>query len=148
MKQNQNTLKSEKAIFDGKVFFFDLKTAKNGKSYLIITQSKPVEDEKYERIKMILFEEEIQDFTNALTEVLKDFKPQDKNAVSKEYIAKLRENYPMAFQPWTKEEEELLITLFNEGKAISNLSTALQRQEGAITARLNKLGLLQASTAA
>lgn len=148
MKQNQNTLNSEKVIFDGKVFFLDLKAAKNGRRYLVITQSKPIEDEKYERTKMFLFEEEIQDFSKALTNVLKDFKPGKNNGVSDAYVAKLREVYPMAFQPWTKEDEELLIALFNEGKTISELSTSFRRQEGAITARLNKLGLLETSTAA
>lgn len=147
MKQNQNTLNSEKAVFDGKVFFFDLKEARNGSKYLVITQSKPVEDEKYERIRMILFEEEIQQFNASLTEVLKDFKPQ-KGRPSETYINELRKTYPMAFQPWTKENEELLISMHNEGKDIPTIAKALQRQEGAIKARLNKLGLIESTLAA
>ena len=57
MKQNQNTLHSQKVILDGTAFFLDLKEAKNGKNYLLITQTKPVDDQRYERIKMVLFDE-------------------------------------------------------------------------------------------
>ena len=148
MNQNQNTLHSEKVLLDGKSFFLDLKEAKNGRSYLVITQTKPVEDEKYERIKMILFEKEIQKFSEALKNTLEHFTPKEKATPSDAYIAKLRETHPMAFHPWAKEDEELLIALFNDGKTIQELSTDLKRQEGAITARLTKLGLIQTTNAA
>ena len=152
MNQNQNTLHSEKVLLDGKSFFLDLKEAKNGTSYLVITQTKPVEDEKYERIRMIIFEEEIQKFNQALQNTLEHFTPSEKTKSSSKpsdaYIAKLRETHPMAFQPWTKEEEELLIALFNENKSIPDISAAMKRQEGAITSRLKKLGLIQVTTAA
>lgn len=150
MNQNQNTLHTEKVLLDGKSFFLDLKESKNGKSYLVITQTKPVEDEKYERIKMILFEGEIQKFNEALKNTLEHFTPKEKTRTppTDAYIAKLRETHPMAFQPWTKEDEELLIALFNEGKNTQELSAGLRRQEGAINARLTKLGLIQAASAA
>ncbi len=148
MKRNQNTLDSKQVILNGKAFFLDLKESKNGKSYLVITQSKPIEDEKYERIKMILFEGEIAKFCNALNSIIENFPPKADTSPSEEYIAKVRQTYPMAFQPWTKENEELLIALFNEGKEIPALASALQRRNGAITARLTKLGLIEKATAA
>ncbi len=147
MKQNQNTINSEKVLLDGKVFFFDLKEAKNGNKYLAITQSKPVEDDNFERIKMILFENEIEAFNEAMSKVLKDFKPRWRKP-TEAYITELRKKHPMAFQPWSKENEELLISMYNEGKDIPALALALQRQEGAIRARLNKLGLIEKSAAA
>ncbi len=148
MKQNQNTLHTEKVILNGKAFFLDLKQAKNGKSYLVITQTKPIEDEKYERIKMILFEEELQKFSTALKNTLEHFTPSKDTRPTDAYIAKLRETHPMAFQPWTKEDEELLITMFNEGRNTKELSKSFKRKESAITARLSKLGLIQSTSAA
>lgn len=148
MKQIQNTLHTEKVILNEKAFFIDLKEATNGRSYLVITQSKPIEDEKYEKTKMLLFEEEIEVFQTALNNLLTHFTPKDTNEERATYIAKVRETYPMAFQPWAKEDEELLIALFNEDKTIEDLAKALQRREGAITARLDKLGLTKTATAA
>ena len=148
MKQNQNTLHSEQVVFNGKAFFMDLKEAANGRSYLVLTQSKPIEDEKYEKTKMLLFEEEILEFSTALNKLLENFKPKEGKEAKDAYVAKIRETYPMAFQPWTKEEEELLITLFNEGKTNTDLVKALQRREAAITARLSKLGLIEKASAA
>jgi len=141
MKQNQNTLHSEKLLLENKTFFLDLKKAKNGNSYLTITQSKRMEDEQYERIKIVLFEEELQAFNTAFAKVLEAFKPNPGTVNREEYIAKIRKNYPMAFHPWAKEEEELLIAMFNEGKEKRVIAGALRRQESAIIARLMKLGL-------
>lgn len=148
MKQNQNTLHTEKVILNEKAFFMDLKEAANGRSYLVITQSKPIEDEKYEKTKMLLFEEEIEVFQTALNNLLANFQPKETDDNRAAYIAKIRESYPMAFQPWTKEDEELLIALFNENKTIEDLASALKRRAGAITARLEKLGLTKTATAA
>ena len=148
MKQNQNTLHSEKVLLDGKSFFLDLKKAKNGTSYLIITQTKPIEDQKYERIKMILFENEINQFNKALAGIVENFTPSQKPSGREAYIAKIRQSYPMAFHPWTKEDEEVLISLFNEGNSISVIAKGLQRQDSAIKARLEKLGLIETASAA
>lgn len=148
MKQNQNTLHSEKVLLDGKSFFLDLKKAKNGTSYLVITQAKPMEDQKYERIKMILFEEEINQFNNAFAGIVNNFTPSQKPSNREAYIAKIRETHPMAFYPWSKEDEEVLIALFNEGKSIPEIAKGLQRQDGAIKARLEKVGLIETANAA
>jgi len=148
MKQNQNTLHTERVIFNDKAFFMDLKEAANGRSYLVLTQSKPIEDEQYEKTKILLFEEEILEFSTTLNKLLENFKPQEGKEAKDAYVAKVRQTYPMAFQPWTKEEEQLLIALFNEGETNAALAKKMQRREGAITARLIKLGLMEKASAA
>ena len=152
MKQHSNTLSTQKVLLQSKMYFLDLKEAKNGATYMVVTQSKPLDDDKYERVKMIFFEDEIQKFKLALNELTKDFTPSEKSnnkrKVSEEYIDKIRQTHPMAFHPWSKENEALLIALFNDGKSIAELSKSLQRQEGAITARLEKLGLIHTASAA
>jgi ATP-dependent exoDNAse (exonuclease V) alpha subunit len=55
-----------------------------------------------------------------------------------ERLAKMRQQYPNAFKPWAKADDEQLLTLFKNGKGLSQLCTALQRQPGGIRARLKK----------
>jgi len=46
-------------------------------------------------------------------------------------------------QPWTTEEDSLLLKHFNEGKKITELAKLHGRSYGAIKARLIKLGMLE-----
>jgi catalase (peroxidase I) len=142
--KKQNVLHTERVNSNGKVYFLDLKEAENGNNYLVITQSKMREDDKYERIKMILFESEIEQFATAFSRIIFKFNPSEKQNGGKfneEYVEKIRKEHPNAFQPWTKEDEELLTALFNDGKTVIELSKSFQRNEGGIKARLAKLGL-------
>ena len=148
--KKQNVLHTERVNSNGKVYFLDLKAAENGNNYLVINQSKMMEDDKYERIKMILFENEIEQFASAFSRILFKFNPSEKKnqKFNDEYIDKVRKEHPNAFQPWTKEDEELLAALFNDGKTVNELSKSFQRNEGGIKARLEKLGLEITETAA
>ena len=141
--KKQNVLHTERVQSNGKVYFLDLKEAENGNTYLVINQSKKIEDDKYENIKMILFENEIEQFAAAFSRIIIKFNPSEKvnGKFSEEYVEKVRKDYPNAFQPWTKEDEELLTALFNDGKTVIELSKSFQRNEGGIKARLAKLGL-------
>ncbi len=53
-------------------------------------------------------------------------------------IAKMRETYPNAYRPWTKQQDALLKQEFQSGKSLEELSKALGRHEGSITMRLQK----------
>ncbi|MCI0404825.1 MAG: RecQ family ATP-dependent DNA helicase [candidate division Zixibacteria bacterium] len=55
------------------------------------------------------------------------------------YVAKVQEKYPHAYEKWTKEEELKLIAEFNRGKSIPELSNLFGRQIGGIRSRLVKL---------
>jgi hypothetical protein len=46
-------------------------------------------------------------------------------------------------QPWTTEEDSLLLKAFNEGNRITELAKLHGRSYGAIKARLIKLGMLE-----
>jgi hypothetical protein len=56
--------------------------------------------------------------------------------------AKIRETYPNAYRPWSKEEDADLIHRFNSDEKQSYIAQKLGRQPGAIHARLVKLGLI------
>ena len=46
-------------------------------------------------------------------------------------------------QPWTAEQENILRDMFSKGAATSDIAKALCRGNGAIRARLKKLGLIE-----
>ena len=50
-----------------------------------------------------------------------------------------RKVYANAYKPWNKDEDNLLIALYNEGKSINDLSTFFKRNKGAIYSRLKKI---------
>ena len=141
--KKQNVLHTERVNSNGKIYFLDLKEAENGKNYLVINQSRRLEDESMERVKMILFENEIEQFATAFSRIIFKFNPSEKQngKFNEEYIEKVRKDHPNAYQPWTKEDEELLAALFNDGKTVTELSKSFQRNEGGIKSRLAKLGL-------
>ncbi|RYC68153.1 hypothetical protein [Spirosoma sordidisoli] len=63
-------------------------------------------------------------------------------AVSKAYsLDEIRQVHAAAYSPWTTDEESRLKILFFEGKTIKAIAETLGRKEGAITSRLNKLGI-------
>ena len=64
-----------------------------------------------------------------------------KKVVSKkaEPFAEIHQKYPKAYEIWTKEDDELLVNMFHQGKSIEELATHFQRQESAIRSRLKKL---------
>ncbi len=153
--KKQNVLHTERVQSNGKVYFLDLKEAENGNNYLVINQTKMMDDDKTERVKMILFENEIEQFAAAFSSIIFKFNHSGKENRKKEnikfdekYIEDVRKEHPNAFQPWTKEDEELLAALFNDGKTVTELSKSFQRNEGGIRARLTKIGLAVKETAA
>ena len=54
---------------------------------------------------------------------------------------KMQSKYPMAYQPWTAEEDDSLRTDALEGLTIAQMISAHERSRGAICSRLRKLGL-------
>lgn len=59
-----------------------------------------------------------------------------------QYVAQQREIYPNAYTSWSKDDDQRLLQLYNEGKSIEELMEIFSRNRGAIRSRLNKLGAL------
>ena len=57
----------------------------------------------------------------------------------KEKVAAMREVYPNAYRPWTKQHDALLRELFTHGNTVADMSQALGRHQGSIEVRLKKL---------
>jgi len=137
----QNVLHTEKVTGKSKSYYLDLKKAENGKSYLTITQSKKTEDETYERVKMILFEGELEKFGEAFLKIIMQYKSSEAPAkrITDEEIQELRKLYPRAYEPWTKEDDDQLRIMAHEDATIEKMSSYFQRKEGAIILRMKKL---------
>lgn len=58
-------------------------------------------------------------------------------------LSKIREEFPRAFQPWTKDEEERLVDMFTNGVKLEEIARAHGRQLGAVRMRLKRLGLIK-----
>jgi len=52
------------------------------------------------------------------------------------------EMFSKAGAKWTREEEQVLINAYSDGKSIEDIAVLLQRKEGGIRSRLAKLGLI------
>lgn len=72
------------------------------------------------------------------TPTIKQYFPKEEN-LSKMEITKSM--HSKAYSPWTSEEEALLTQLHKEGKTNREIAHILNRNEGGIESRLNKLGL-------
>lgn len=66
-----------------------------------------------------------------------------KDKIKIDGFAKIREKHPNAYRPWSKEQDAELKNLFEAEMSIPDLMKKFGRKRGAITARLQKLGLTE-----
>jgi hypothetical protein len=66
-----------------------------------------------------------------------------KKSETKDGFAEIRAKHPNAYRPWSKEQDEELKNLFETGMPVAELMKKFGRKSGAITARLEKLGLVE-----
>ncbi len=60
---------------------------------------------------------------------------------STNYVERIRQTRPRAYEPWTAEEDQRLKEMQQENLSIAEISRDLGRQPGAIRSRLRRLGL-------
>ena len=139
----KNLLHSEKVVTGNKTYFLDLKKAKNGRDYLVITQQKRTEGQR-ERIKMILFEDELKKFGKAFSNLMSNIDSSFKNnkRITNEEIEEIRKIYPRAYEPWTREDDDELRIMALDGSTIEKMASFFQRKESAVQSRMIKLNVL------
>jgi hypothetical protein len=120
-------------------FYFDIKEAENGSNYLIISEVKTKNDGTTERRQIFIFENEIAQVASKVTSSLVNFTRKETTRDAR--IARAKQKYANAYEPWTKKEDADLALLFKQGNNTMTISEELQRQPGAITIRLEKLSL-------
>ncbi len=140
--EERKELFSEKIVAGSRTYFFDVKEAKDGTKYVVISESRQV-GSSYEHSRVMIFQEHLESFAESFQKVL-----QFLGAKTKAYnLDEIRQRYPKAYERWTPDEDEQLRTKYQEGISIDDLATYFQRQPTAIRSRLAKLGLLPAQNA-
>ena len=90
--------------------------------------------------KIIIYESNFQEFYNNL---LHNIKSLEWDNLYNDKIENIRKEYSKAYETWTREEEEELKKYLIEGLSVKEIAELLERKPGAISSRINKLGLRQ-----
>ncbi|MBK6948380.1 MAG: DUF3276 family protein [Haliscomenobacter sp.] len=85
--------------------FFDIKKSEKGDLYLKISESKKTQS-GYEHHRLMIFDEDLEDFVEALKKSLTKFKEIKEPKDGKTYsVEKIRETHQQAYLPWTAEDD-------------------------------------------
>ena len=109
-----------------KKYNFTLSLLSNGQKCLTIAQGVN---------QITITESDFIEFYNKITTVKLEWGIKTYN------IEEVRKQHQKAYAKWTREEEKLLIDNLAEGLNVKEIAEILGRQPGAITSRINKLGL-------
>lgn len=120
-----------------RTYFLDVKKTIDGNKYLKISESKRINETDFERHQIMVFDESIEKFAEALNQTIAEMRKSEK-AYSVEEIRKI---YPQAYSPWTNEDDIRLELLFCERKSVTDLTKIFERNDGAIRSRIKKLEL-------
>jgi hypothetical protein len=142
----KQSLYTDSVISKTRSIYFDIKEAENGTNYLVISEVKTKEDGSTDRRQIFIFENEIAEVAAKVTSSLVNFTR--KESTRDANIAKAKEKYANAYEPWSKKEDAELALLYKQGKNTMTIAETLQRQPGAITIRLEKLKLVAPAVAA
>ena len=92
--------------------------------------------------QITITEETVGYFCDELVEIISSLGWQNKIKIKKNHsLEAIKKEYIQAYEPWTPEEEQTLVTKFEEGLSNQEIAYVLKRQPSAIGSRLNKLGL-------
>ena len=122
-----------------RTYFFDIKESKDGTRYMTISESKRIKGDEYERQSIMIFHEDIREFSSAFVSSLLQFNKS--NNFESSYVENIRKSHKNAYNAWTKEEDEQLRNQFKQNNSIKKLSNIFGRKEGAIQSRIRKLNL-------
>jgi hypothetical protein len=142
MAEERKELFSQKVAAGSRTYFIDVKESKEGTRYLVISESRR-SGEGHEHERVMIFEENFPFFANALDAAFEFLGVHTKNFQKPARFEEIRKQFLRAYEKWTAEEDERLRGLFNQGKDTKAIAEDLQRQPGAISSRLAKLGLVR-----
>ncbi|MDE2853884.1 MAG: hypothetical protein OXN88_06905 [Chloroflexota bacterium] len=93
----------------------------------------------YEQILSLHSNFTYKDIFSAAQEALELESPTD--ASRQDRLESIKRKHPNAYEPWTQEQEELLMKMHRGGAPVYAIASALKRQPGATRSRIRKLGL-------
>jgi len=124
-----------------RTYFFDMKQSQDGTRYLVISESRKG-DAGYEHHRVMVFDEYLEAFSQALTEMLTQTSKPEKKAYS---VDSIRKECPKAYAKWNADDDERLWSPHQLGRSANELASVFQRRPGAIESRLRMLALVKAS---
>lgn len=116
---------------------------KGKQRYLVISQRKAEIEGDPESRFIIIKPDELEGFMKLLyNSIKKDVEiAAQQSKISSKYLKKMKEKYGQnSHERWSKEEEDLVSSLYKKGVPISKISKQVQRSDGGVIARLKKLG--------
>ena len=137
--ESRKEIYTEKIPAGRRMYYFDVKESKDGTRYLVISET---EQGIAEHHRVMIFEESIEAFVNALQNAVNHVIKKPARAEKPYNVESVRKEFPNAYSNWTSSDDALLKKKYAEGVKISELAKLLNRKEGAIKSRLTKLGLL------
>ncbi len=144
MAEEREELLSRKVVGGSRSYFIDVKESREGVRYLVISESRLL-GEHYEHQRVMVLEENIPSFKEAMESTF-EFLGLGVNKAQKQVrFEDIRKQFPRAYEKWTPEEDDKLRRLLEKGADVNALAEALQRQPGAVTSRLRKLGLARSA---
>jgi uncharacterized protein DUF3276 len=150
----------EKVRVGRRTYFLDLKQGEHGERYLVLTESKRLDEGEFKHHRVVVAEEHLEKFLSALDALLSraglayrmevERKRQERlnrrtpgpERASSTSFKEIREEYPNAYVRWTEDDDTDLKNAYEICKEIETLADTFQRKPGAIRSRLTKLGLL------
>lgn len=123
-----------------RTYFFDIKNTKDGCKYLKISESKRIGENDFDRYSIMVFQEDIDKFADAISETAKKMKDLDKPQKAYTFKDKRKKN-PNAYIPWREQDDYELELLYCEGKTVKELAEIFGRSADAIQSRFKKLKL-------
>ena len=137
-KYDRDLFNIQMSSHSGEIYFDIKKDAKE--DYLKITQSKFQGSDEKRREKIFIGRSELIEFRDAINKAIDYWNLEIKEKSAKK--ACKTELAGNAYLPWEKEADDLLISLYNEGRSIKELAEIFEREIGGIRSRLKKLGVI------
>jgi len=137
----ENHFNNEQLNKVNRTYFIDAKRGRNESFYVTITENKKTEY-GFEKHKIKVSEEHIDELINSLNEVNQKIKIVSQVNENKNYLVQRPIiNYTIIDANWTKEEDSALEVLYRKGKTIAELMTLFNRDEKEIASQIDELKL-------
>ena len=126
-----------------RTYFLDVKKTKDGDKYIKICESKRTGNDEFDRHQIMVFQEDIDNFMEAVSVAVNKLKESEKNIkLDKSYsVADKRKDNANAYAPWTNQDDEKLESLYCQRKTVKEIAVIFGRNTGAIHSRIKKLEL-------
>lgn len=124
---------------DSRTYIFEIRKSAIGRDYLRITEERIKSGKPILRQRIIVFDEHIASFLDAMNEALLEAGMNVLQDTKR--VREIRNSYPKAYEKWSVEDDTNLREAYSKCKDIRTLADTFQRQPGAIESRLRKLAL-------